>query len=103
MSEQPPQAPRAVYDPSDDPAITAVDPLIYRQQLGAPGEFPFTRGIHAEMYTKGRFPTVRKYGGFGTAAELHHHLREQLKLGVTGLSLAYDLPTQIGLDPDHPL
>lgn len=67
------------------------------------GQFPYTRGIHQEMYTKGRLPTVRKYGGFGSGGDLNKNIRSQIELGVTGLSIAYDLPTQMGYDPDHPM
>ncbi|MBI4064277.1 MAG: methylmalonyl-CoA mutase [Elusimicrobia bacterium] len=69
--------------------------------FGRAGEYPYTRGIHPDMYTKGNLPTVRKYGGFGSCGELNQHLKQQIALGVTGLSIAYDLPTQMGFDPDH--
>lgn len=91
------------YEYNSDLSILEVDPGQYNSLIGKPGEFPFTRGIHAEMYTKGRFPTVRKYGGFGGGADLNKHLKSQIELGVTGLSIAYDLPTQMGYDPDHPM
>jgi methylmalonyl-CoA mutase, N-terminal domain len=70
--------------------------------LGAPGEFPYTRGIHPTMYT-GRFWTMRQYAGFGTAAESNRRYRELLASGTSGLSVAFDLPTQMGLDSDDPL
>jgi methylmalonyl-CoA mutase N-terminal domain/subunit len=92
-----------LFEPRHDPAIEKIDQAEYDRRIGKPGEFPYTRGIHADMYSTGRFPTVRKYGGFGTAEELNRYLRELIQLGVTGLSIAYDLPTQIGLDPDYPL
>jgi methylmalonyl-CoA mutase N-terminal domain/subunit len=70
--------------------------------LGYPGEFPFTRGIYPTMY-RGRFWTMRQYAGFGTAAESNQRYRYLLNKGQAGLSVAFDLPTQIGLDSDHPL
>jgi methylmalonyl-CoA mutase, N-terminal domain len=73
-----------------------------RERLGAPGEYPFTRGIHATMYT-GRPWTMRQYAGFGTATESNARYRELLAAGTTGLSVAFDLPTQMGYDSDHPL
>lgn len=66
------------------------------------GEYPFTRGIHANMY-RGRPWTMRQYAGFGSARESNERYRYLLAQGQTGLSIAFDLPTQIGLDPDHPL
>ena len=73
-----------------------------RRDLGQPGEFPFTRGIHPTMY-RGRLWTMRQYAGFGTATESNRRYRYLLAQGVTGLSVAFDLPTQIGYDSDHPL
>src|SRR5215467_5175797 len=70
--------------------------------LGLPGEFPYTRGIHPTMY-RGRFWTMRQYAGFGTAVESNKRYRYLLSKGQAGLSVAFDLPTQIGLDSDHPL
>ncbi len=70
--------------------------------LGYPGEFPYTRGIYPTMY-RGRLWTMRQYAGFGTAAESNQRYRYLLSQGQTGLSVAFDLPTQIGLDSDHPL
>ena len=72
------------------------------ERLDAPGSFPFTRGIHPTMY-RGRLWTMRQYAGFGTAAESNRRYRYLLAQGVTGLSVAFDLPTQIGYDSDHPL
>jgi methylmalonyl-CoA mutase N-terminal domain/subunit len=72
------------------------------QALGYPGEFPFTRGIQPTMY-RGRLWTMRQYAGFGTAAESNARYRYLLSQGVTGLSVAFDLPTQMGYDSDHPL
>lgn len=68
--------------------------------LGAPGEFPFTRGVQKDMY-RGRLWTMRQYAGFGTAEESNKRYRYLLSQGTTGLSVAFDLPTQLGLDPDH--
>ena len=71
-------------------------------ELGFPGAFPFTRGIQPTMY-RGRLWTMRQYAGFGTAAESNQRYRYLLAQGVTGLSVAFDLPTQMGYDSDHPL
>src|SRR6478672_8688376 len=70
--------------------------------LGFPGEFPFTRGIQPTMY-RGRLWTMRQYAGFGTATESNARYRYLLSQGVSGLSVAFDLPTQMGYDSDHPL
>lgn len=72
------------------------------EQLGQPGEYPFTRGVYPTMYT-GRPWTMRQYAGFGTAAESNARYRQLLDAGTTGLSVAFDLPTQMGLDSDAPL
>jgi methylmalonyl-CoA mutase N-terminal domain/subunit len=72
------------------------------ERLGTPGAFPFTRGIHATMY-RGRLWTMRQYAGFGTAEETNARFRGLLAAGQTGLSTAFDLPTQMGYDADHPL
>ena len=72
------------------------------QQLGFPGEYPFTRGIQPTMY-RGRFWTMRQYAGFGTAEESNQRYRYLLSQGQTGLSVAFDLPTQIGYDSDDPM
>jgi len=69
-------------------------------ELGDPGEFPFTRGIHPTMY-RGRPWTVRQYAGFGTAEDTNRRYRYLLEQGTTGLSVAFDLPTQMGYDSDH--
>ena len=69
--------------------------------IGVPGEFPYTRGIYPTMY-RGRLWTMRQYAGFGTAAQSNQRYRYLLARGQTGLSIAFDLPTQIGLDSDHP-
>jgi len=72
------------------------------RDLGYPGQFPFTRGIYPTMY-RGRLWTMRQYAGFGTATESNRRYRYLLEQGQTGLSVAFDLPTQIGMDSDHPL
>jgi methylmalonyl-CoA mutase N-terminal domain/subunit len=71
-------------------------------ELGRPGEFPYTRGIYPEMY-RSRPWTIRQYAGFGTAEESNRRYRQLISQGATGLSVAFDLPTQIGLDSDDPL
>src|SRR5438128_5593877 len=70
--------------------------------LGAPGEFPYTRGIYPTMY-RSRLWTMRQYAGFGTASDSNRRYRYLLGKGQKGLSVAFDLPTQIGMDSDHPL
>ncbi len=70
-------------------------------RLGLPGEYPFTRGVQSTMY-RGRFWTMRQYAGFGTAEESNRRYHYLLKSGQTGLSVAFDLPTQMGRDSDHP-
>ncbi len=67
-----------------------------------PGQFPFTRGIQPTMY-RGRLWTMRQYAGFGTAAESNRRYHYLLSQRVSGLSVAFDLPTQMGYDSDHPL
>ena len=74
----------------------------YFEKLGFPGEYPFTRGVQPTMY-RGRFWTMRQYAGFATAEETNKRYRYLLDHGQTGLSMAFDLPTQIGYDSDHPL
>ncbi len=74
----------------------------YLNELGFPGEYPFTRGVYPSMY-RGRFWTMRQYAGFATAEESNKRYRYLLDHGTTGLSVAFDLPTQIGYDSDHPI
>lgn len=74
----------------------------YMEKLGFPGEFPFTRGVQPTMY-RGRFWTMRQYAGFGTAEESNKRYKYLLNHGQTGLSVAFDLPTQIGYDSDDPM
>ncbi|HTS28522.1 MAG TPA: methylmalonyl-CoA mutase family protein [Bryobacteraceae bacterium] len=71
-------------------------------RLGRPGEFPYTRGLYRDMY-RSRLWTMRQYAGFGTAEESNRRYRYLLSQGTTGLSVAFDLPTQMGLDSDHPM
>jgi len=73
-----------------------------KMQPEKPGEFPYTRGIYPDMY-RSRLWTMRQYAGFGTAEESNRRYRYLLSQGTTGLSVAFDLPTQMGFDPDHPL
>lgn len=74
----------------------------YNEQLGYPGSYPFTRGVQPTMY-RGRFWTMRQYAGFGTAKESNERYRYLLSQGQSGLSVAFDLPTQIGYDSDDPM
>ena len=74
----------------------------YGQQAGYPGEYPYTRGVHPSLY-RSRLWTMRQYAGFGSARESNARYRYLLSQGQTGLSVAFDLPTQIGFDSDHPL
>jgi methylmalonyl-CoA mutase, N-terminal domain len=87
---------KRLYDPDD------VAQLDCTRDLGFPGEYPFTRGVQPTMY-RGRLWTMRQYAGFGTAEESNRRYRYLLEQGQTGLSVAFDLPTQMGRDPDHPL
>src|SRR5689334_9747188 len=82
------------------PADTAEIP--YAEKIGDPGAFPFTRGLYADMYRK-RHWTMRQYAGYSSAAESNKRYRYLLSQGTTGLSVAFDLPTQIGYDSDSPL
>jgi methylmalonyl-CoA mutase N-terminal domain/subunit len=86
----------AVIRPDD---LAGWDP---ERDLGYPGEFPFTRGVYPTMY-RGRLWTMRQYAGFGSAIESNRRYRYLLEKGQTGLSVAFDLPTQIGMDSDHAL
>ena len=87
---------KRIFTPED------VAGLDYEQDLNFPGEFPYTRGVQPTMY-RGRFWTMRQYAGFGTAEDTNRRYRYLLEQGQTGLSVAFDLPTQIGYDSDHPL
>jgi methylmalonyl-CoA mutase N-terminal domain/subunit len=74
----------------------------YAKKLGFPGSYPYTRGVHPNMY-RGRHWTMRQYAGFGSAEESNKRYRYLLEAGQTGLSVAFDLPTQMGYDSDHPM
>jgi len=91
---------------TDVPGLLPVEPLYGPPpgpaDPGRPGEFPFLRGIHPTMYT-GRLWTMRQYAGFGTAEETNQRFHALLAAGQTGLSTAFDLPTQMGYDSDHPM
>jgi methylmalonyl-CoA mutase N-terminal domain/subunit len=84
------------FNPSNTEAVD------YQRDLGKPGEYPYTRGIRPNMY-RGRFWTMRQYAGYATAEESNARYKYLLAHGTTGLSVAFDLPTQIGLDSDDPL
>ena len=100
---EPPKAPqtsygmplKAVYTPED-----AAD-RDYLENLGFPGTYPFTRGIRPDMY-RGRLWTMRQYAGFDTVEETNSRFRHLLEQGLGGMNVAFDLPTQLGMDPDHP-
>jgi methylmalonyl-CoA mutase N-terminal domain/subunit len=83
-----------LHTPADTAAVD------YVRDLGFPGEFPYTRGVQPTMY-RGRFWTMRQYAGFGSAAETNQRFRYLLEQGQSGLSVAFDLPTQMGYDADH--
>ena len=85
-----------VYTPED------IEDFDYEEKLGFPGEYPYTRGVQPTMY-RGKLWTMRQYAGFATAEESNKRYKYLLEQGQTGLSVAFDLPTQIGYDSDHPL
>ena len=85
-----------LYTPED---VAGMD---YMRDLGFPGEYPYTRGYQATMY-RGRLWTMRQYAGFATVEESNRRYKYLLNQGQTGLSIAFDLPTQLGMDADHPL
>ena len=85
-----------LYTPADIPDLD------YERDLGFPGEYPYTRGVQPTMF-RGRFWTMRQYAGFASAEESNQRYKYLLDQGQTGLSVAFDLPTQIGYDSDHPL
>ena len=89
---------RCLMMQSEDPALRR----IYVEKLGFPGEYPYTRGVQPTMY-RSRFWTMRQYAGFSTAEESNKRYRYLLEQGQTGLSVAFDLPTQIGYDADDPI
>ena len=88
--------PRSLYTPAD------LEGWSYDADAGYPGEFPFTRGVQSTMY-RGRLWTMRQYAGMGDAEESNKRYKYLLSHGTTGLSVAFDLPTQIGMDSDHPM
>ncbi len=85
-----------LYTPAD------LSGLAYSEDLGDPGEYPYTRGIHPTMY-RGKIWTMRQFSGFGSPEDTNQRLHYLLKQGQTGLSIAFDLPTLMGYDSDHPL
>lgn len=85
---------RRIYTPED------TDNIDYSEEIGFPGEYPYTRGVQPTMY-RGRLWTMRQYAGFGTAKESNQRYKFLLEKGQTGLSIAFDLPTQMGYDSDH--
>jgi methylmalonyl-CoA mutase N-terminal domain/subunit len=85
-----------LYTPDDVPGFT------YEKDLANPGEFPYTRGIHPSGY-RGRLWTMRQFAGFGTPEDTNERYKQLLRAGGTGLSVAFDLPTLMGRDPDHEL
>ncbi len=87
---------KRVYTPLD------IENFDYMRNLGFPGEYPFTRGVYPTMY-RARLWTMRQYAGFGTAEQTNKRFRYLLEYGQTGLSVAFDYPTQLGYDCDHPL
>ncbi len=87
---------KVYYSPEDISSIT------YENDINNPGEYPFTRGIHKDMY-RGRIWTFRQYAGLGTGEDTNKRFKFLLRQGQTGLSLAFDLPTQLGMDSDHPM
>jgi methylmalonyl-CoA mutase N-terminal domain/subunit len=91
-----------VYTPDDQPEIAELGvEQAYMKELSYPGDFPYTRGVQPNMY-RGRLWTMRQYAGFGNASESNRRYKFLIEQGQTGLSVAFDLPTQIGYDADHP-
>jgi methylmalonyl-CoA mutase N-terminal domain/subunit len=86
---------KPLYTPED---LADTDP---ERDIGYPGEYPFTRGVYPSMY-RGRLWTMRQFAGFGTAEETNERFRYLLEHGQTGLSTAFDMPTLMGHDSDHP-
>jgi methylmalonyl-CoA mutase N-terminal domain/subunit len=86
---------KETYTPQD---ATQVD---YQAEIGDPGEYPYTRGIHADMY-RGKYWTRREVCGYGTASDTNERLKFQMKEGVGGLNVILDIPSHMGIDPDHP-
>ncbi|HLA14101.1 MAG TPA: methylmalonyl-CoA mutase family protein, partial [Gemmatimonadaceae bacterium] len=86
---------RPLYTPTD------VEDVDYNRDIGYPGEYPYTRGVQASMY-RGRLWSIRQYAGYGTPEETNQRFKFLLKEGQPGLSVAFDLPTQLGYDSDDP-
>src|SRR4029453_3074091 len=103
MAARPPAPVQTTWGMEGGPLYTLEDiqHIDYACDLGYPGEFPFTRGVYPSMY-RGRLSTFREYSGFGTAEDSNARYRALLDQGMTGLSVAFDLPTQIGFDSDDP-
>jgi len=91
---------KIIYTDSQIP-VKPVYPYTKNPKEEEPGKYPFTRGIHSGMYRE-RFWTMRQYSGFGDASQTNKRFKFMLEKGQTGLSMAFDLPTQIGYDPDSP-
>jgi methylmalonyl-CoA mutase N-terminal domain/subunit len=96
-----PHDPDLPVEPLYTPAEVADQDVDYLRDLGFPGQYPFTRGIYPSMY-RGRLWTMRQYAGFGTARETNRRFRYMLERGMTGINIAFDLPTQHGYDADDP-
>jgi methylmalonyl-CoA mutase N-terminal domain/subunit len=92
---------KPLYTPLDRPEPAAGEAEYYNERIGAPGEFPFTRGPYGSMY-RTRLWTMRQFAGFGTAEETNQRYHFLLERGQTGLSVAFDFPTLMGYDSDHP-
>ena len=105
--EKPAERPEKFITTSSEPVERLYTPdnlqdIEYDRDLGFPGQPPYTRGVYSTMY-RGRLWTMRMYSGFGTAEQTNERYQYLLKQGQTGLSVAFDLPTQIGYDSDHPM
>src|SRR3954462_8658433 len=97
-----PDDPRRFTDPGiEGKTLYTSEDLPAELDLGRPGEFPYTRGVHADMYRK-RTWTMRQYAGYASAKESNERYKYLHEHGSTGLSMAFDLPTQLGLDSDDP-
>jgi methylmalonyl-CoA mutase, N-terminal domain len=101
MAKTQPEKPKTFLTDSNFPVNRVYHPSAKKKTKEEPGKYPFTRGIHADMYRE-RFWTMRQYSGFGDAKQTNERFKFMLEKGQTGLSMAFDLPTQIGHDPDAP-
>ncbi|MCS7195182.1 MAG: methylmalonyl-CoA mutase family protein, partial [Meiothermus sp.] len=99
-----PVAHRTLSDIAPEPLYTPEDlkDFCYEEKLGYPGEYPYTRGVYGSMY-RSKLWTMRMFAGFGTAEQTNERFKKLLAAGQTGLSTAFDLPTLMGYDSDHPL